>query len=54
MAHYTKVLNYQKDNCPLSFRVDLETHAKYKKLPSMRKKEINYKFNKWIKKQVGD
>lgn len=37
---------------PLSFRVPLEIHDKYKNLSGFERKEIMYKFNKWIRKQI--
>lgn len=49
-----KEMNYFKRNdIPLSFRVSLKTHDKYIGLDSMRKKEINYLFNQWLKKQLN-
>jgi hypothetical protein len=33
----------------MSFRVEIKTHKLYKKLTSIQRKEVNYKFNKWIK-----
>jgi len=46
--------NYNKDNIPLSFRVSLDTHKKYKDLGSLQKKEINYKFNKWLNRILNE
>lgn len=40
----------KNDSVPLSFRVEISTHKKYIKLPSMKKKEFGYKINLYIKK----
>jgi len=45
-------INYNRLDIPLSFRVPLETHKKYKSLSGFGRKTIQYKFNIWIKKQI--
>ena len=46
------IYDYQKDSKPLSFRVSKDDHEAYKNLSSMKKKEINYLFQKWIKRVI--
>lgn len=45
-------INYQKLDRPLSFRVPHKEHSKYKSLSSFERKEIQYKFNLWLRKQL--
>jgi len=47
-----KLIDFQKLDKPLSFRVPHETHIKYKSLSGFKRKEIQYKFNKWIERQL--
>jgi len=42
----------QRLDRPLSFRVPLKVHNAYKNLSGFGRKEIQYKFNLWIKKQL--
>ena len=44
--------DFNKHSVPLSFRVEHEDHARYKSLSSLKKKEVQYKFNLWLKKQL--
>jgi len=44
--------NYQKTDKPLSFRVPLNIHKGYKELSSFGRKQVQYKFNLWIKRQI--
>ena len=45
-------MDFQRLDRPLSFRVPLSVHAKYKGLSGFERKEINIKFNKWIKREL--
>jgi predicted DNA-binding protein len=47
-----KTYNYQRLDKPLSFRVPLKVHNKYKSLSGFGRKTIQYKFNLWIEKQI--
>jgi len=44
--------NFNKLDVPLSFRVPHKIHSKYKSLSGFKRKEIQYKFNIWLKKQL--
>ncbi len=44
--------NFQKLDQPLGFRVPFDVHKGYKNLSGFQRKEIQYKFNLWIKKQL--
>ncbi len=50
----TNKTNHQRLDRPLSFRVPNEIHAKYKAASGFKRKEIQYKFVKWIMKQVEE
>ena len=47
-----KQQDFKKLDIPLSFRVPHKTHDKYKSLSGFERKEIQYKFNMWIIKQL--
>jgi len=48
----TLMADSQRLDRPLSFRVPLKVHNAYKNLSGFGRKEIQYKFNLWIKKQL--
>ncbi len=43
-------INYQKLDVPISFRIPHELHKKYKNKTSFERKEIQYKFVKWLER----
>ena len=45
-------INYNKNDIPLSFRVPLKLHKKYKGIKSIHKKSISLKFVSWLNKQI--
>lgn len=46
--------DFQRLDRPLSFRIPIKIHEKYKNLSGQGRKTIQYKFNIWLKKQLNE
>lgn len=44
--------DFNRVDRPLSFRVPLSVHKAYKNLSGFERKVIQYKFNRWLQKQI--
>jgi hypothetical protein len=48
-----KLYDFNKLDKPLSFRVPHKLHDQYKSLSGYERKEIQFKFINWLKKQLS-